>query len=67
MAKLIFEHNDEEIDLPDNSPIADARVSLKLKKAKKISQNRLKRKKIFSEKELQKSALPANAALNAEQ
>lgn len=24
MAKLIFEHNDEEIELPDNSPIADA-------------------------------------------
>ena len=24
MAKLIFEHNNEEIELPDNSPIAEA-------------------------------------------
>ncbi len=24
MAKLIFEHSNEEIDLPDNSPIAEA-------------------------------------------
>lgn len=24
MAKLIFDHNQEEIDLPDNSPIAEA-------------------------------------------
>jgi len=23
MAKLIFEHNDEEIELPDDSPIAE--------------------------------------------
>ena len=24
MAKLIFEHNDEEVELPDDSPIAEA-------------------------------------------
>lgn len=24
MAKLIFEHNDEEVDLPDESPIAES-------------------------------------------
>lgn len=24
MAKLIFDHNEEEIELPDNSPIAEA-------------------------------------------